>query len=56
MMHIFSKFSGKNKNVISNTAIGVWNQYEDIANNYDDRFFNALNKKMRKGDKKKKDK
>jgi len=44
MMHIFSKFSGKNKNVISSSAIGVWNQYEDIAKNYDDRFFNALNK------------
>jgi HTH-type transcriptional regulator, sugar sensing transcriptional regulator len=48
MIHIFSKFSGKYKNVVSNSAIGVWNQYEDIAKNYDDRFFNALNKKMRK--------
>lgn len=47
MMHIFSKFSGENKNVISNSAIGVWNQYEDIAKNYDDRFFNALKKKSR---------
>lgn len=44
MMHIFSKFSGKNKNVVSSSAIGVWNQYEDIAKNYDNRFFNALNK------------
>lgn len=48
MIHIFSKFSGENKNVISKSAIGVWNQYEDIAKNYDDRFFNALNKKMRR--------
>ncbi|WP_156314610.1 hypothetical protein [Methanobrevibacter arboriphilus] len=45
MIHIFSKFSGKKKNVVSSSAIGVWNQYEDIAKNYDDRFFNILNKK-----------
>jgi len=48
MIHIFSKFSGKNKNVVPSSAIGVWNQYEDIAKNYDDRFFNILNKKMKK--------
>lgn len=47
MIHIFTKFSGKERNVISNTAIGVWNQYEDIAKNYDDRFFNIWNKKMK---------
>lgn len=47
MIHIFSKFSGKNKNVVPSSAIGVWNQYEDIAKNYDDRFFNILNKKMK---------
>lgn len=48
MIHVFSKFSGKYKNVVSNSAIGVWNQYEDIAKNYDDRFFNLLNKKMKR--------
>lgn len=48
MIHIFTKFSGKEKSVISNTAIGVWNQYEDIAKNYDERFYNAWNKKLKK--------
>ena len=47
MMHIFSKFSGENKNVLSSSAIGVWNQYEDIAKNYDERFFTALKKKVK---------
>ena len=47
MIHIFSKFSGKNKNIVPESAIGVWNQYEDIAKNYDDRFFNTFNKKMK---------
>jgi sugar-specific transcriptional regulator TrmB len=47
MMHVFSKFSGEKNNVVSSSAIGVWNQYEDIAKNYDDRFFKALNKKMK---------
>lgn len=48
MIHIFTKFSGKEKNVIPNTAIGVWNQYEDIAKNYDERFFNSWKKKLKK--------
>ncbi|MDR2966611.1 MAG: transcriptional regulator [Methanobacteriaceae archaeon] len=48
MIHIFTKFSGQKRNVISNTAIGVWNQYEDIAKNYDERFFNVWKKKNRK--------
>ncbi|MCL2157205.1 MAG: TrmB family transcriptional regulator [Methanobrevibacter sp.] len=48
MIHIFTKFSGKERSVISNTAIGVWNQYEDIAKNYDERFFNIWNRKARK--------
>ena len=47
MIHIFTKFSGKERSVISNTAIGVWNQYEDIAKNYDERFFNIWNKKLK---------
>ena len=48
MIHIFTKFSGEEKSVISNTAIGVWNQYEDIAKNYDERFFNSWKKKTQK--------
>ena len=48
MIHIFTKFSGKKRSVISSTAIGVWNQYEDIAKNYDERFFNTWNKKLKK--------
>ena len=48
MIHIFTKFSGKKRSVISNTAIGVWNQYEDIAKNYDERFFNVWKKKSKK--------
>ena len=47
MIHIFTKFKGEKRSVISNTAIGVWNQYEDIAKNYDDRFFNVWNKKLK---------
>ncbi|RBQ22609.1 hypothetical protein ALNOE001_17130 [Candidatus Methanobinarius endosymbioticus] len=57
MIHIFSKFSGENKNVVSSSTISVWNQYEDIAKNHDDRFFNTLNKKIKKQiNKNKKDK
>ncbi|KZX14467.1 TrmB family transcriptional regulator [Methanobrevibacter filiformis] len=46
MIHIFTKFSGEN-NVISSTAIGVWNQYEDIAKSYDDRFMMQWKKKIK---------
>jgi sugar-specific transcriptional regulator TrmB len=34
MMLIFSKFSGKEKRVVAQSAIGVWNQYQEIAQNY----------------------
>lgn len=34
MMLIFSKFSGDNKEVVYQSAIGVWNQYKEIAQNY----------------------
>lgn len=44
MMHIYTKFSGDNKNVIPNSSIGVWNKYEDIAKNYDDRFKDQFRK------------
>lgn len=47
MMHTYTKFSEDKRNVIPETAIGIWNKYEDIAKNYDDRFMNQL-KKMKK--------
>ncbi len=34
MMLIFSKFSGKEKKAVPQSAIGVWNQYPEIARNY----------------------
>ena len=47
MMHTYTKFSEDKRNVIPETAIGIWNKYEDIARNYDERFENQL-KKMKK--------
>ena len=47
MMHTYTKFSEDKRNVIPETAIGIWNKYEDIAKNYDDRFMNQL-KKLKK--------
>lgn len=44
MMHIYSKFSKENGEILPNTAIGIWNQYEEIANNYNERFENQLKK------------
>ena len=44
MMHTYTKFSEDKRNVIPETAIGIWNKYEDIAKNYDDRFKNQLKK------------
>lgn len=55
MFHTYTKFSGAEKNIISNSAIGIWNQYKDIANNYDKRF-NAQFKKKEKNFKNKKPK
>lgn len=52
MMHTYTKFSEDKRNVIPQTAIGIWNKYEDVARNYDERFENQL-KKMRKKSKKK---
>ena len=50
MMHTYTKFSEDKRNVIPETAIGIWNKYEDISKNYDDRFKNQLNKiKKKKG-------
>lgn len=48
IMHIYTKFSGEKKSVIPDTAIGIWNIYEDIAKNYDDRFIDQMNKKRKK--------
>ena len=54
MMHTYTKFSKDKRNVIPETAIGIWNKYEDVARNYDERFVNQLNKiKNRKNPKKK---
>jgi hypothetical protein len=39
--------------VIPETAIGIWNKYEDIARNYDERFMNQL-KKLKNRKKRKK--
>ena len=48
MMHTYTKFSEDKRNVLPETAIGIWNKYEDIAKNYDDRFINQLNKLKKK--------
>ena len=48
IMHIYSKFSKENRETIPNTAIGIWNQYEEIAKNYNERFENQLKKLNKK--------
>lgn len=51
MMHTYTKFSEDKRNVIPETAIGIWNKYEDVAKNYDERFknqFEKINKKQKK--------
>ena len=52
MMHTYTKFSEDKRNVIPQTAIGIWNKYEDVARNYDERFMNQLKKMKNKGKKK----
>ena len=50
MLHTYTKFSEDKREVIPETAIGIWNKYEEIAKNYDDRFLNQLKKiKKKKG-------
>ena len=44
MLHIYSKFTKDKQELIPNTAIGIWNQYEEIANNYNERFENQIKK------------
>ncbi|MDR2830504.1 MAG: TrmB family transcriptional regulator [Methanobrevibacter sp.] len=46
MMHIFTKFI--NQKPDPKTAIGIWNKYEDIAKNYQERFETKWNKKNKK--------
>ena len=52
MMHTYTKFSKDKREVIPETAIGIWNKYEDVARNYDERFMNQLEKIKRKQKKK----
>ena len=51
MMHTYTKFSEDKRNVIPETAIGIWNKYEDVARNYDERFMNQLTKLKKKSKK-----
>ena len=51
MMHTYTKFSEDKREVLPETAIGIWNKYEDVARNYDERFVNQL-EKMKKRNKK----
>ena len=44
MIHTYTKFSEDKREVIPETAIGIWNKYEDVARNYDERFMNQLKK------------
>ena len=48
MMHTYTKFSEDKREVIPETAIGIWNKYEDVARNYDERFMNQLKKLEKK--------
>ena len=50
MLHTYTKFTEDKRNVIPETAIGIWNKYEEIAKNYDDRFMNQF-KKIKKNKK-----
>lgn len=38
------KFTGKEKSVLPETAVGVLNQYQDICKNFDERFVNQFNR------------
>ncbi|AMD17827.1 transcriptional regulator [Methanobrevibacter sp. YE315] len=55
MMHTYTKFTEDKRNVIPQTAIGIWNKYEDVARNYDERFMNQLNKMKSKKQNNKRD-
>ena len=50
LFHTYTKFSEDKKSIMPNSAIGVWNQYEDVASNYQANFkkqFNKLKKKSK---------
>lgn len=51
MLHTYTKFSKDKRNVIPTTAIGIWNQYGDIARNYSERFENQFRKISKKSQK-----
>ncbi|MCF0225816.1 MAG: TrmB family transcriptional regulator [Methanobrevibacter sp.] len=47
LFHTYTKFSEDKKSIMPNSAIGVWNQYEDVASNYQANFKKQF-KKMKK--------
>lgn len=48
MLHTYTKFSEDKRNVLPNTSIGIWNKYEDVSKNYDDRFISQIKKIKKK--------
>ena len=50
------KFTGEEKSVLPETSVGVQNRYEDICQNFDERFLNQFNKMKNKEKKNKKNK
>ena len=44
MIHTFVQFTGEEKSVIPKTAVGIWNQYNDVCRNYEERFDNQFEK------------
>ena len=44
MIHTFVQFTGEEKSVIPKTAVGIWNQYNDVCRNYEERFDNQFKK------------
>lgn len=44
MFHIYAKQDPKLKTPITNSFMGVWNRYEEVSENYDERFEKQFNK------------
>ena len=44
IFHVYTRFSEDKQEIIPDSAIGVWNQYEDIANSYETNFKKQLKK------------
>ena len=44
MIHTFVQFTGEEKSVLPKTAVGIWNQYNDVCKNYEERFDNQFDK------------